>query len=105
MDLLKLEKAKNLTWGPQIHELADQLKPLELKIRACFDQGLEINGETLSWVVLIDGLFLIDLLQTKYSNRPLKFPLEIFYGKLWSEFEIVSDMVKLENQIPLFVLK
>lgn len=105
MDLFKLGRAKNLKWVAQIHKLADQLKPLELKIRACFDQSLEIDGETLSWVLLIDGLFLIDLLQNKYNNRPLKLPLEIFHGKLWCEFEIVSDMVKLENQMPLFVLK
>ncbi|XP_038890866.1 putative UPF0481 protein At3g02645 [Benincasa hispida] len=105
MELFKLGKAKNLNWDPQLHELADQLKPLELKIRACFDQALEISGETLSWVLLIDGLFLIHLLlQNKYRCRPFQFPLQIFYGKLSSEFEIVSDMVKLENQIPLFVL-
>ncbi|XP_038890580.1 putative UPF0481 protein At3g02645 [Benincasa hispida] len=104
MELFKLGKAKNLNWSPQLHKLADQLMPLELKIRACFDQTLEINGETLSWVLLIDGLFLIHLLQNKYNNHPLEFPLGIYYGKLWSEFEIVSDMVKLENQIPLFVL-
>ncbi|XP_008459642.1 putative UPF0481 protein At3g02645 [Cucumis melo] len=104
MELFKLGKAKNLKWGPQIHKLADRLTPLELKMRACFDQALEINGETLSWVLLIDGLFLIYLLQNKYMNCPLRFPSEIFYGKLWSEFEIVCDMVKLENQIPLFVL-
>ncbi|KAG6607499.1 putative UPF0481 protein, partial [Cucurbita argyrosperma subsp. sororia] len=105
MDLFKLGKAKNLKWRPQLHELADQLKPLELQIRGCFCGSLEIDGETLSWVVLIDGLFLIHLLQNEFSNRPLKLPLEIFYGKLWSEFEIVSDMMKLENQIPLLVLK
>ncbi|KGN52693.1 putative UPF0481 protein At3g02645 [Cucumis sativus] len=104
MELFKLGKAKNLKWGPQIHKLSDRLTPLELKIRACFDQALEINGETLSWLLLIDGLFLIYLLQNEYMNCPLTFPSEIFYGKLWSEFEIVCDMVKLENQIPLFVL-
>ncbi|XP_022150000.1 putative UPF0481 protein At3g02645 [Momordica charantia] len=105
MDLFKLGKVKNQKWGPQLHHLLDQIKPLDLKIRASFDQPLEMDAETLSWVMLIDGLFLLELLQIRYNPRPLELPLEIFYGKLASEFEIVSDMLKLENQIPLFVLQ
>lgn len=105
MDLFKLDKAKNLKWRPQIQELADHLKTLELTIRVCFDQSIEMDGQTLSWVVLIDGLYLLELLHRRYYSRPLTLPLHIFYKKLWSESEIISDMLKLENQIPLLVLK
>ncbi|XP_022149958.1 putative UPF0481 protein At3g02645 [Momordica charantia] len=105
MDLFKLGKVKNQKWGSQLHHLLDQIKPLDLKIRASFNQSLEMDAETLSWVLLIDGLFLLELLQIRYNPRPLELPLEIFYGKLAPEFEIVSDVLKLENQIPLFVLK
>ncbi|XP_022156854.1 putative UPF0481 protein At3g02645 [Momordica charantia] len=105
MDLFKLGKAKNQKWGPQLDPFLDQLKSLDLKIRASFDQSLEMDAETLSWVLLIDGLFLLELLQNRYNGHPLKLPLEIFHGKLPAEFEIVSDILKLENQIPLFVLR
>ncbi|XP_022156853.1 putative UPF0481 protein At3g02645 [Momordica charantia] len=105
MDLFKLGKAKNHKLGPQLRHLLDQIKPLELKIRASFDQPLEMDAETLSWVLLIDGIFLLEVLKIRYYRYFIPFPTKIFHGKLPAEFEIVCDILKLENQIPLFVLR
>ncbi|KAL8538301.1 hypothetical protein ACS0TY_000325 [Phlomoides rotata] len=69
--------------------VVDSLISLEPKIRASYDQYLDLHIETLARILAIDGLYLLQFL--KYYPR---------VGK-----DLAGDIMMLENQIPAFVLK
>lgn len=129
MELYKLQNTIQATETfqlPQLNQIMDQLKKLEIKIRSCFDKFLDIGSESLAWIMLIDGLFLLQLLTISNNEKteirtlmspdlclPSPFPLFVeqqlycclIEGNLMSQDEIVKDILMLENQIPLLVLK
>ncbi|XP_022156845.1 putative UPF0481 protein At3g02645 [Momordica charantia] len=120
--LLVAKKVKHQIQLPEFHQLvSDTLKPLELQIRACFDKYLEVGCESLSWMMLIDALFLIRLLHIfaevevkRDLNSKLSWPeLDVEHQQLYLNHEassmgrdeIICDALMVENQIPFRVLK
>ncbi|XP_057422830.1 putative UPF0481 protein At3g02645 [Lotus japonicus] len=107
MERYKLSAAKRFQKQLQslkLQHIVDQLIRLELRIRSCYHKYLNFNAETLAWMMAVDASFLLEFLQvydtiqdgTKqgdYSSRKL------------DHNAILKDMVMLENQIPLFVLR
>ncbi|KAF5956373.1 hypothetical protein HYC85_003598 [Camellia sinensis] len=72
---------------------------------------LDYDGNTLLWFMTIDGLFLLEFLQTciskkdrlssSWSRKPNLFESE---GSKFASHSILRDVVMLENQIPIFLL-
>ncbi|XP_017979849.1 PREDICTED: putative UPF0481 protein At3g02645 [Theobroma cacao] len=61
------------------------------------------NHDIISWIMAIDGLFLLDLLNTFINTGEIS---QQSTGKKQPEaYAILKDVLKLENQIPMFVLK
>lgn len=93
--------------------LVDQLIEFEPRIRACYHKYLDFNGETLAWMMGIDASFMLEFLQiyaiqegkviTRVSSRMSH--LVDHAGRKSAHNTILRDMVMLENQIPLFVLR
>ncbi|CAM0913075.1 unnamed protein product [Alopecurus aequalis] len=87
---------------------------LERKIRAYYHRYLDFSGETLSWMMVVDGAFLLEFLQIyaaaegkpamrRISSRMAH--LVDFAGRKSAHGLILRDMLMLENQIPLFLLR
>ncbi|KAH7547447.1 hypothetical protein FEM48_Zijuj01G0310900 [Ziziphus jujuba var. spinosa] len=103
---------KNLH-GVTFETLVEQLTKLEERIRACYHKYLDFNGETLAWMMAIDASFLLEFLQvyaikegksiSRLSSRMSH--LVDHAGRKSAHNAILRDMVMLENQIPLFVLR
>ncbi|KAK9923044.1 hypothetical protein M0R45_031479 [Rubus argutus] len=82
-------------------------------IRSYYHKYLEFNGETLGWMMAIDASFFLKILQvhavqegrtmTKVFSRMAH--LVDHAGRKSAHHAILRDMVMLENQIPLFVLR
>ncbi|XP_051148024.1 putative UPF0481 protein At3g02645 [Andrographis paniculata] len=104
---------KELPEDLKINDFVDHLMKHELRIRACYHRPLNYNGETLAWMVAIDAAFLFEFFQVcgmqekKFQpDEPMKFPHLIeLSGNNTACNEILKDITKLENQIPLFVLR
>ncbi|XP_038889519.1 putative UPF0481 protein At3g02645 [Benincasa hispida] len=128
IELHKLHNAINAIDSfqlPQLNQIVHQLEQLDIKIRSCFDSFLEIGPEALAWIMLLDGLFLIHLLPISNNEKdelrrlrpdlvlPSPFPSFVdqklysclIEGNLMTQDEIIKDILMLENQIPLLVLK
>ncbi|KAL4577486.1 hypothetical protein LXL04_013595 [Taraxacum kok-saghyz] len=71
-------------------EVVEKVKAIIPLICACYDSYLDADDDTLAWLMSIDGLFLIDQLAVYSAHR---FAVD------------AKDLIKLENQIPLIVLK
>ncbi|CAK9147598.1 unnamed protein product [Ilex paraguariensis] len=83
------------------------------RIRASYDKYLDFNGETLAWMMAVDASFLLEFLQifafkqgkelTRVSSRMSH--LVDVAGRKSAYNAILRDIVMLENQIPLFLLR
>ncbi|KAJ7013922.1 hypothetical protein NC653_003523 [Populus alba x Populus x berolinensis] len=116
MDTYKFSAAKrsqDLLQSLKFQDLVEQLMKLESKIRACYNKYLNLNSETLAWMMAIDASFLLEFLQV-YALRGPKMLSEVSSGmphfleysyRKSSCNAILRDIVMLENQIPLFTLR
>ncbi|KAK2982834.1 hypothetical protein RJ640_021324 [Escallonia rubra] len=116
MERYKLAAAKRTQKQLQsvkFQHLVDQLTKLESRIRACYHKYLDFSGETLAWMMAVDASFLLEFLQvyavkegkvfTRVTSRMSH--LVDVAGKKSIHHAILRDMVMLENQIPLFLLR
>ncbi|KAI3770476.1 hypothetical protein L6452_01610 [Arctium lappa] len=87
----------------------------EARIRSCYHKFLDMDGNTLAWMMTVDMAFLLEFLQVYYMREEgggrsmdigsrLSRVLDVSRKKL-SHMAILWDVVKLENQIPLFLIK
>ncbi|XP_059639279.1 putative UPF0481 protein At3g02645 [Cornus florida] len=116
MQRYKLAAAKRIQKQLQclkFQNLVNQLIELELRIRASYHKYLDFNGETLAWMMAVDASFMLEFLQiyalkegktlTRISSR-ISHLVDIS-GSKSAHNAILRDMVMLENQIPLFLLR
>ncbi|PWA84032.1 hypothetical protein CTI12_AA134830 [Artemisia annua] len=84
----------------------DSIKELEARARACYEGEINLNTNDFVKMMVLDGCFILELFRgTKDGFEELGYtkgdPVFSICGSLDS---IRRDMVKLENQIPMFIL-
>ncbi|KAL1211410.1 putative UPF0481 protein [Cardamine amara subsp. amara] len=97
--LMLARKIRNQSKSFRFHDLVEKLQSMEIKIRACYHKYIGFNGETLLWMMAVDSSFLIEFLKI-YSFRKV----ETLINRVGHN-EILRDIMMIENQIPLFVLR
>lgn len=94
MEQNKLTAVKRVIKPLEIPDCEDQvvekIKEVLPVVTPCYDSYPEVEADALAWLLAIDGLFLLDQLSV-YSDQ----------GFAIDE----KDLIKLENQIPVVVLK
>ncbi|XXG59157.1 hypothetical protein AAC387_Pa04g1285 [Persea americana] len=116
MERYKLAAAKRT--HKQLHsvkfqQVVDNLVKHDPRIRSYYHHYLHFNGETLAWMMAVDASFLLEFLQifslkegkvlSEGSSRTSQF-VE-YVGRKSVQNAILRDILMLENQIPLFILK
>lgn len=88
----------------EFDQLIDKLLKFEYMVRACYHKYLDIEGDTLMWIMAIDGLFLLEFLRI-FTNKDDSEAAHLVdsAGRKLSHDSILSDVMLLENQIPFFV--
>ncbi|KAE8710945.1 putative arsenical pump-driving ATPase-like [Hibiscus syriacus] len=117
MERYKIDAAKrtqkNLVNNLQFDDLVEQLQRLAPKIRACYHKLLDFSNETLCWMLAIDASLLLEFLQI-YAMKECKMLTRVssrmshlvdYAGRKSAHNAILRDIMMLENQIPLFVLR
>ncbi|KAL5697788.1 hypothetical protein ACHQM5_028904 [Ranunculus cassubicifolius] len=98
----------------KFNSLVVELTKLEPRIRGCYHKFLDCNSETLAWMMAVDLSFLLEVLQAQAStvkegkslNRVMSSSHLIDCSGRKSAYNaILRDIVMLENQVPLFVLR
>uniref|UniRef100_A0A804K815 Uncharacterized protein n=1 Tax=Musa acuminata subsp. malaccensis TaxID=214687 RepID=A0A804K815_MUSAM len=101
----------------KLQHLIEQFTKLEHKIRAHYHRYLDFNGNTLAWLMAVDVSFLLEFLQVyaiqeeegkgkvlrRLSSRMSH--LVDYTGRKSAHNVILRDIMMLENQIPLFLLR
>nr|XP_016488499.1 PREDICTED: putative UPF0481 protein At3g02645 [Nicotiana tabacum] len=116
MERYKLDAAKRTQKhlvSLKFHHLVEQLIKFDHRIRCSYHKYLNFSGETLAWMMAVDASFLLEFLQiyatnegkllTKVSSRMSH--LVDVAGRKSTHNAILRDIIMLENQIPLFILR
>lgn len=98
----------------RFQHLVDQFTLFEPTIRACYHKHLDVSGETLAWMMIIDVSFLHEFLHiyaVKSEGRVLRrissrmSHLIDLAERKSAHNAILRDIIMLENQIPMFLLR
>ncbi|KAG6426067.1 hypothetical protein SASPL_110281 [Salvia splendens] len=97
----------------KLRHLADHLMKMELRIKASYHRPLGIRVETLAWMMAVDVSFLFEFMQVcavKEGKLITRNPSRMDYlinleRRKTAHNAILRDIVMLENQIPLFVMR
>jgi hypothetical protein len=118
MEHYKLTSAKKVQKKCLQHikfkDLVNHIAQSDSIVRSCYHRFLEFDQEILAWIFAIDASFLLEYLQT-YSPKTEEGSLMRISSKMahlidntrrkTAHHAIVRDVIKLENQIPLFLLR
>ncbi|KAI0502247.1 hypothetical protein KFK09_017194 [Dendrobium nobile] len=110
MARFKLTAAKRIQkqlHGLKLQDIVDEFDKAEHKIRAHYDRYFNLSVEYLSWMMAIDACFLLQFLQA-YAVDDAKAlqGLSPFMSRRKSTHNsVLRDILMLENQIPLFLLR
>ncbi|KAM6582322.1 hypothetical protein CsatB_009324 [Cannabis sativa] len=119
MERYKLSSARRaqtlLQSGYKFQDIVLELIDHEHRIRACYHKYLHFSGETLAWMMVIDASFVLEFIQvyamkegrvrpSQFSSRNMSHLVD-YTGRKSAHNAIIRDLVMLENQIPLFLLR
>ncbi|KAI3455272.1 hypothetical protein Pfo_011935 [Paulownia fortunei] len=116
MERYKVAAAKRIQKELQnvkLQGIVDHLIKFELRIRASYHRPLSFGSEALAWMMAVDVSFLFEFFQVcgvKKGKVLTKAPSRLAHlidlsGNKTAHNAILRDIVMLENQIPLFVMR
>ncbi|KAL6208182.1 hypothetical protein ACLB2K_019133 [Fragaria x ananassa] len=86
-----------------LEDCFNSLKEWEGRIRSCYAVNIEFSEEELVEMILVDGIFTVEVL-LRSAFPTLQQESDRIFGKPWMDRDVVYDMLMLENQLPFFVL-
>ncbi|GLJ35544.1 hypothetical protein SUGI_0714700 [Cryptomeria japonica] len=98
-----LTRLNNIT----INTLITEVQQLEKEIRDCYEGPVDYSGETFAWMCTMDACFILEFLRTpkrRYDQKNFSLVFQNAGHRNAISWEIMKDILKLENQIPLFLL-
>ncbi|GLJ34476.1 hypothetical protein SUGI_0693430 [Cryptomeria japonica] len=112
MDQHKLQAVHRVSTRLKIDvpTLIAEFEKLELEIRECYEEPIELNGKSLSRMLAMDACFILEICRNSAVSRSASnsdfFSLISQRDDLKNSmfYAILDDLIKLENQIPLFVI-
>jgi Plant protein of unknown function len=74
------------------------MRSLEAQARQCYSETANLKSEDFVRMLVLDGCFILEWFLKNLDED------DAFCAVGWAEGELLTDMVMLENQIPLFVI-
>ncbi|XP_027066539.1 putative UPF0481 protein At3g02645 [Coffea arabica] len=103
MERYKLAAVKEISTPEQIfnfeHIVINRLKEMDPSTRACYNKFMDYDQDTLAWIVAIDSCFFLHVLHSYLVQD------EATDRRLLDNTIVTRDIMMLENQIPLILLK
>ncbi|KAI3884766.1 hypothetical protein MKX03_022046 [Papaver bracteatum] len=89
---------ENIKWFIIFEECVKSIKKMETEVRICYSEPIDLKSREFVNMMVIDGLFIIELLINLSLNDP--FESNLLLGNM-----VTKDLLLLENQLPLVVLE
>ncbi|KAL2921548.1 hypothetical protein RDABS01_013039 [Bienertia sinuspersici] len=84
------------------HNLLCILDDIEPKARGCYSEDVELSRDAFVEMMLLDGCFIVELFRDLQKNN---FVSSSLLSKRWMLPVVRRDLITLENQLPMIVLK
>ncbi|KAI7996935.1 UPF0481 protein [Camellia lanceoleosa] len=81
------------------------MKELERQARTWYSEPIEISSEQFIEMMMLDGCFIIELFQQVSESEDSVNADSLLFRKTWLIPILIRDLLKLENQLPFFVLE
>ena len=92
------------TKGLTLEHMLEAIAPLESQARECYSETIQLDADEFIEMMVLDGCFIIELFRK--VNRLVPFELDDpLVTMSWILPFFYRDFLKLENQIPFFVLQ
>ncbi|XP_018721916.2 UPF0481 protein At3g47200 [Eucalyptus grandis] len=88
----------------RLKEYIQRVKSWENDARNSYDKKINLDSNKFAEMILLDGIFVIQLFLMKQNNG-FRLPNDQIFGKPWMLTDIRSDMALLENQMPFFIVQ
>ncbi|XP_009410371.2 putative UPF0481 protein At3g02645 [Musa acuminata AAA Group] len=111
MEHYKLAATKRIQNQLQLHgftfqQIVDYCVLKEHAIRSCYHRHIDLHVDTLAWMMAIDASFLLEFLRNFSCEKgPSMSQMTDLMGIKMACNSILRDVVMLENQIPLFLIR
>ncbi|OMO81840.1 hypothetical protein COLO4_23417 [Corchorus olitorius] len=94
------------TKGLGLEDLVKAIHPLETKARDCYSEAIDLNTDEFIEMMVVDGCFILELFRKvgKLVKSQPDDPDPLF-SMAWILAFFYRDFLRLENQIPYFVLQ
>ncbi|XP_074264141.1 putative UPF0481 protein At3g02645 [Silene latifolia] len=91
----------------QVDEYLEEMKKLEPEVRGCYQEPVQMDSNAFVEMLVLDGCFMLEFLRVhKFGLMHLKYTFDDpVFSKSTITHVIARDMIKLENQLPIIVLK
>ncbi|OVA16507.1 Protein of unknown function DUF247 [Macleaya cordata] len=95
--------SRTATIGPKLEECVESIREIEEEARKCYSEPINMNSNEFVEMMLVDGLFIIELFR-KSAGKVKSERDDPIFGNIWGLSSLVRDLILLENQIPMRVL-
>ncbi|PIN08117.1 hypothetical protein CDL12_19310 [Handroanthus impetiginosus] len=105
MESYKLRCLRNFSNRFRVHlrDLVRFVARGESHIREYYEDTINLNKEQFTEVILLDGIFIIELFLKKHSFE-LREGREVLFENRWMRSDLLHDMLLLENQLPIPII-
>lgn len=90
--------------GLGLEDLLKAVQPLEMRARDCYSQTIHISSDEFIEMLVLDGCFIIELFRRLGGMVPFEADDPLF-NMSWIYSFLLRDLIRLENQIPFFILQ
>ncbi|KAM0024838.1 hypothetical protein Hdeb2414_s0022g00620241 [Helianthus debilis subsp. tardiflorus] len=90
--------------GKSLSVFVDIIVPLDKEIRESYSEYIDLGSNELAKMMVLDGVFLIELFR-KVGKLVDTHPDDPIFKMAWVSPFLMRDILRIENQIPFFVLQ
>ncbi|KAI4349007.1 hypothetical protein L6164_009666 [Bauhinia variegata] len=96
--------SRTKTKGLELEDYLKAIAPLESEARECYSESIRLSSDEFIEILVVDGCFMIELFRRVGKLVPVERDDPIF-TMAWILPYFYRDFLKLENQIPFFILE
>uniref|UniRef100_A0A5B7B5Z9 Uncharacterized protein n=1 Tax=Davidia involucrata TaxID=16924 RepID=A0A5B7B5Z9_DAVIN len=94
----------NRTKDLGLEDYLKAIQPLELRARECYSETIHLNRDEFIEMLMLDGCFIIELFR-RIGKVVQSDPDDPLFSMSWVYSFFLRDLIRLENQIPFFILQ
>ncbi|XP_030479796.1 UPF0481 protein At3g47200 isoform X2 [Cannabis sativa] len=94
-----------LRTGKELEYYVNIIKEKEYELRSCYAETIPFSSDEFVKIVLLDAVFIIEILLVFKYRTGIDLVHDHIFNRPWMVYDIRSDLLLLENQLPFFIFE